>query len=258
MSLLRLQGVTKRFGNLSAVREVDLQITAGERHAIIGSNGAGKSSLFHMITGRLRPTSGSIYFRNTEITQRAPHKIARMGLARSFQITNIFPHLSVCENIRLGIQAQQSRSAAWWRRQSIADTAHRAMVLLDRLSLADHAHALAGTLSYGDQRRLEIGLALALDPILILLDEPTAGMSLAASHEIVEQLRKIPREITLLLIEHDIDVVLKLSDRVTVMHQGEILAQGTPAEVERDSRVQEAYFGGAIGSAVRDEHDPRG
>jgi len=259
MSLLKLQGVTKRFGNLSAVRELDLEVAAGERHAIIGSNGAGKSSLFHMITGRLRPTTGSIYFRGTDITQLAPHKIARMGLARSFQITNIFPHLSVCENVRLGIQAQPPRNVSWWAgRSSVADTARHAMILLERLNLSNSAEALAGTLSYGDQRRLEIGLALALDPVLILLDEPTSGMSLAASHEIVDLLRKIPQEITLLLIEHDIDVVLKLSDRVTVMHQGEILAQGTPTEVERNPRVQQAYFGNAIGSTIGATDDPRG
>jgi branched-chain amino acid transport system ATP-binding protein len=173
-----------------------------------------------------------------------------MGLARSFQITNIFPHLLVRENVRLGIQAQRRRHRAWRTGRSIlADTAERAAALLERLNLSAVADAVAGTLSYGDQRRLEIGLALAVDPVLILLDEPTAGMSLAATHEIVDVLRQIPREVTILLIEHDIDVVLKLSDRVTVMHQGEVLAQGTPNEVERNPRVQDAYFGGAMGSA---------
>jgi branched-chain amino acid transport system ATP-binding protein len=176
-----------------------------------------------------------------------------MGLARSFQITNIFPHLSVRENLRLGIQAQHWHQRAWWPDRSImSDTAERAMHLLGRLNLLVAADAVAGTLSYGDQRRLEIGLALALNPVLILLDEPTAGMSLAATHEIVDLLRQIPREVTILLIEHDIDVVLKLSDRVTVMHQGEVLAQGTPNEVERNARVQDAYFGGGIRSDAGD------
>jgi branched-chain amino acid transport system ATP-binding protein len=174
-----------------------------------------------------------------------------MGLARSFQITNIFPHLSVRENLRLGFQAQRRRRHAWETGRTIlAETAERAADLLDRLNLSVVADAVSGTLSYGDQRRLEIGLALAVDPVLILLDEPTAGMSLAATHEIVNLLRQISRQVTLLLIEHDIDVVLKLSDRITVMHQGEILAQGTPAEVERNPRVQDAYFGSAIGLAA--------
>lgn len=253
VSLLEVRGLTKRFGHLTAVRNLDLDVAAGERHSIIGSNGAGKTSLFHMITGRLRPTMGNVYFRDTEITGLAPHHIARMGLARSFQITNIFPHLSVRENLRLGIQAQHWHQRAWWPDRSImSDTAERAMHLLGRLNLLVAADAVAGTLSYGDQRRLEIGLALALNPVLILLDEPTAGMSLAATHEIVDLLRQIPREVTILLIEHDIDVVLKLSDRVTVMHQGEVLAQGTPNEVERNARVQDAYFGGGIRSDAGD------
>jgi branched-chain amino acid transport system ATP-binding protein len=230
---------------------VNLAIFAGERHAIIGSNGAGKTSLFHVITGRLRPTLGRVYFRGIEITALPPYRIARMGLARSFQITNIFPHLSVRENLRLGFQAQRRRRRPWEAGRSIlAETAERAADLLERLNLSVVADAVSGTLSYGDQRRLEIGLALAVDPVLILLDEPTAGMSLAATHEIVDLLRQISRNVTLLLIEHDIDVVLKLSDRITVMHQGEILAQGTPAEVERNSRVQDAYFGSAIDLAV--------
>jgi len=253
VSLLEVRGLTKRFGHLTAVRHVDLDVAAGERHAIIGSNGAGKTSLFHMITGRLRPTMGNVHFRDTEITALAPHHIARMGLARSFQVTNIFPHLSVRENLRLGIQAQHRHQRAWWSDRSImSDTAERATHLLGRLNLLVAADAVAGTLSYGDQRRLEIGLALALDPVLILLDEPTAGMSLAATHEIVDLLRQIPREVTILLIEHDIDVVLKLSDRVTVMHQGEVLAQGTPNQVERNPRVQDAYFGGGIRSDAGD------
>ena len=251
MSLLEIRGLTKEFGHLTAVRQVNLAISAGERHAIIGSNGAGKTSLFHMITGRLRPTLGSVHFRGIEITALPPHRIARMGLARSFQITNIFPHLSVRENLRLGFQAQRRRRHAWETGRTIlAETAERAADLLDRLNLSVVADAVSGTLSYGDQRRLEIGLALAVDPVLILLDEPTAGMSLAATHEIVNLLRQISRQVTLLLIEHDIDVVLKLSDRITVMHQGEILAQGTPAEVERNPRVQDAYFGSAIGLAA--------
>jgi branched-chain amino acid transport system ATP-binding protein len=253
MSLLEVHDLTKRFGQLAVVQQVDLRVEAGERHAVIGSNGAGKSSLFHMITGRLRPTSGRIRFCDREIAGLAPHRIARMGLARSFQITNIFPRLSVLENVRLSVQARplchRERPAV---RSGLAETRSRAMGVLESLHLSAVAHSLAGTLSYGDQRRLEIGLALALDPILILLDEPTAGMSLAASREIVDLLHGIPRSVTMLLIEHDIDAALKLSDRVTVMHQGQVLAQGTPAEIQHDSRVQDVYFGGRTDLAAGD------
>ena len=246
MSLLETRGLTKTFGRLVAVREMSLGVEQGERHAVIGPNGAGKTSLFHLITGRLKPSVGSVHFRDAEITGLAPHRIARLGLARSFQITNIFAHLTVQENVRLAIQAGHRLRGIWWAgRAFVAETNERAGALLARLNLSALAEAPAGTLSYGDQRRLEIGLALAIDPVLVLLDEPTAGMSRAESHEIVELLGRIPREVTLLLIEHDIDVVFRLSDRVTVMHRGEILAQGTPKEIERNAMVQEAYFGGA-------------
>jgi branched-chain amino acid transport system ATP-binding protein len=245
VSLLEITGLTKQFGQLAAVRDVDLQIAAGERHAIIGANGAGKTSLFHLITGRLQPTAGNIRFRGAEITGLAPHRIVRMGLARSFQVTNIFPRLSVRENVRLGIQARRGQR---WRsaRAIMAATQEQASELLKRINLFNVEDKIAGTLSYGDQRRLEIGLALASDPILVLLDEPTAGMSLTASQEIVALLQETPRAITIVLIEHDIDVVLRFSDRVTVMHQGTILAQGKPREIERDARVQQAYFGEAL------------
>ena len=245
MNLLEITGLTKQFGQLAAVRDVDLQIAAGERHAIIGANGAGKTSLFHLITGRLQPTAGNIHFRGADITGLAPHRIVRMGLARSFQVTNIFPRLSVRENLRLGIQA---RCGQRWRsaRAIMAATQEQASELLKRINLSSVEDNIAGTLSYGDQRRLEIGLALASDPVLVLLDEPTAGMSLAASQEIVALLQETPRAITIVLIEHDIDVVLRFCDRVTVMHQGTILAQGKPREVESDARVQQAYFGEAL------------
>lgn len=243
--MLIVRGLTKRFGGLTAVDGASLDVDEGAIVGLIGPNGAGKTSLFHLITGRLKPSAGSVRFRDAEIAGLAPHKIARLGLARSFQITNIFAHLPVQENVRLAIQARHLRRGIWWAGRSVvAETNERAGALLARLNLNALAGALAGTLSYGDQRRLEIGLALATDPVLVLLDEPTAGMSRAESHEIVELLSQIPREVTLLLIEHDIDVVFRLSDRVTVMHRGEILAQGSPMEIERNALVQEAYFGG--------------
>ena len=247
MNILETRGLTRRFGHLTAVREVGLAVAAGERHAVIGPNGAGKTTLFHLVTGSLRPSAGSVRFRDADITGLAPHQIGRLGLARSFQITNIFGRLPVLENVRLAVQAQQRRRGIWWGgRPLLAETTDRAMALLEQLRLAALAHAAADTLSYGDQRRLEIGLAIAASPALLLLDEPTAGMSRAEAHEIVDFLQQIPRDVTILLIEHDIDVVFRLSDRVTVMHLGAILAQGTPDDVQHDSRVQEAYFGGEM------------
>lgn len=247
MIILETRGLTRQFGRLTAVREVGMSVAAGERHAVIGPNGAGKTTLFHLVTGHLRPSAGTVHFREMDITGLAPHQIALLGLARSFQITNIFARLSVRENIRLAVQARHRRRGTWWGGRSvIAETTDRAATLLEQLKLAPVADALADTLSYGDQRRLEIGLAIAASPALLLLDEPTAGMSRAEAGEVVEFLRHIPREVTILLIEHDIDVVSRLSDRVTVMHLGAILTQGTPEDVQRDHRVREAYFGGEI------------
>jgi branched-chain amino acid transport system ATP-binding protein len=247
MTILRTRGLTKLFGQLAAVQDVDLDVAAGERHAIIGANGAGKTSLFHLITGRMLPTAGSVYFLDSEITGWAPHLIARMGLMRSFQITNVFADLSVKENLRLAVQARYRPRDLWFARAVMAESRDLAAHLLDRLKLGHAANQSAGTISYGDQRRLEIGLALANDPALVLLDEPTAGMSQAASHELVELLEQLPRTVTILLIEHDIDVVLRISDRVTVLHRGKILAQGDPKEIENNSLVQEAYFGDFAG-----------
>ncbi len=245
MTLLEIRGLTKRFGSLAAVDNLTLEVPSGERRALIGPNGAGKTTLFHIVSGRLRPDSGNIRFRGSDITQLPPHKIAHLGMARSFQITNIFSNLSVLENVRLAIQAQRARTGFWpHRRTLIADTAVRAEALLERLSLESMSGEPAGSLSYGDQRRVEIGLTLAMDPTLVLLDEPTAGMSRAEAQEIVALLETIPRDVTILLIEHDFDVVFKLSDRITVMAAGRVLADGSPSEIERNERVQEVYFGG--------------
>lgn len=245
MTILETQVLCKNFGHLTAVHEMNLRVISGERHALIGPNGAGKTTLFHIISGRLKPDSGSVLFQGAEITGMHPHEIARLGIARSFQITNIFPNLSVRENVRLAIQARHSnRKTRWGGRSVLAETAEIAWSYLEQLNLTAMADMPAGTLSYGDQRRLEIGLTLAMEPVLILLDEPTAGMSRAEAHDIVELLRQIPRSVTIMLIEHDIDVVFSLSDRITVMQSGRLLAEGTPSEVERNKKVQEAYFGG--------------
>ena len=247
MTLLEIRGLTKRFGHLTAVDNLILQVNAGERRAVIGPNGAGKTTLFHIVSGRFKPDEGDILFQGAQISGLSPYQIARLGIARSFQITNIFPELSVLENIRLAIQARGTHAAAGPKhRTRISETAARAGELLDRLGLATFAHQPAGRLSYGDQRRVEIGLTLAMDPTLILLDEPTAGMSRGEAQEIVALLEAISRDVTIILIEHDIDIVFKLSDRITVMAAGRVLADGSPSEIEQNDRVQEAYFGGLV------------
>jgi branched-chain amino acid transport system ATP-binding protein len=246
MMILQTKGLTKRYGELTIVDRVDLNVTAGTRHAIIGANGAGKSSLFHLITGRLNPTSGNVLFNGEDITGRSAHKVVKCGLSRSFQITNIFVELTARENLRLAFQAAYAYTSIWSGLKIMRASAEKAQALIESLRLHSVADQIAGTLSYGDQRRLEIGLALAAEPKLLLLDEPMAGMSQSAANEMLALLRAIPRSITLLLIEHDLDMVLKLSDHITVLHRGQVLAEGGPAEIQNDSRVQEAYLGKPI------------
>lgn len=241
--LLQTHHLTKRYGELTIVNDVELQVHSGQRHAIIGANGAGKSSLFHLISGRLQPSSGRVEFQGQDITGLPPHLIVRRGLARSFQITNVFGDLTARENLRLSFQARHAYSSIWSARAILHDSAEKAAGMIENLNLVRVADQIAGTLSYGDQRRLEIGLALAAEPALLLLDEPVAGMSQAASHEIVALLHRIPRHITLLLIEHDLDIVLKLSDHITVLHRGEVIADGTPEAIQENARVQTAYLG---------------
>ena len=252
MTILEAQALTKHFGHLAAVNEMNFRVAQGERHAVIGPNGAGKTTLFHLISGRLKPDSGFVLFQGNDITKKVPHKIARLGLARSFQITNLFANLSVRENVRLAVQARhKARKFPWGGRSTLAETADTAWGYLEDLNLTAMAGMPAGTLSYGDQRRLEIGLTLAMEPALILLDEPTAGMSRAETHQITELLSQIPKGVTLVLIEHDFDVVFSLSDRITVMQAGRLLAEGTPSEVEGNQEVQDAYFGNAMVPSTR-------
>ena len=252
MTILEVQALTKQFGHLTAVADMSLRVSPGERHAIIGPNGAGKTTLFHLISGRLKPESGSIFFQGNNITGKDPHQIARLQLARSFQITNLFAKLSVLENVRLAVQARHIvRRFPPSGKSVVAETADMAWQYLDDINLASMAEMPAGTLSYGDQRKLEIGLTLAMDPVLILLDEPTAGMSRAETHQITDLLRDIPKSVTLVLIEHDFDVVFSLSDRITVMHNGRLLAEGSPTEIESNRAVQDAYFGSAMAAGTK-------
>jgi branched-chain amino acid transport system ATP-binding protein len=243
-SILALEGLTRRFGALAAVNAVSLEIAARERRAIIGPNGAGKTTLFNLITGHLAPSAGRIVLGGAPITGLAPHAVARRGLARSFQRNNLFPRLPVGENLRLAAAADGGGS---WNLLGRVDRLRaplgRARETAEAVGLAERLDVPAGALSYGEQRQLEVGLALATRPRLLLLDEPTAGMSPEETLRMTRMLEGLPREITLLIIEHDMDVVASLADRVTVLHYGEVLTEGSFDHVKADPRVYEVYLG---------------
>ncbi len=236
--------LVRDFGRLRAVAGVSLALEAGERRAIIGPNGAGKTTLFHLISGEVRPTSGRVLVAGRDVTGLPPHRIARLGLARSFQRTNVLPGLTAFENVRLACQA--GRAGAWnglWPAESYRTAIDAAWEVLEQVGLDDLATAEAGTLAYGQQRRLDLAIALAADPTILLLDEPTSGLSPEETRELLALLAAIPRRRTLLLVEHDMDVVFAVADRITVLHQGQVLTEGTPEAVRADPAVQEAYFG---------------
>ena len=244
-TLLEAHALTKRFDGFTAVDAVDVAISPGTIHSVIGPNGAGKTTFFRLLTGIERSTSGRVMFAGQDITSRRPHAIARRGLAQSFQITNIFPRLSVLESVQVAILAARKRSrdfvSSFQRRVESA-----ARELLAQVGLEDVAGVQARALSHGDQRILEMTLALATQPRLLLLDEPTAGMSPLETGRMVELVTELARAkgLTVLLSEHDMDVVFGISDRVTVLHQGRVVAEGAPEQVQDDERVVEVYLGG--------------
>ncbi|MDR7334540.1 ABC transporter ATP-binding protein [Roseateles asaccharophilus] len=244
-ALLEVRGLGVRFGSLQAVNDVSFDAQPGAITAVIGPNGAGKSSLFNLISGAIRPSSGTVRFEGRELTGAAPHQMLAAGLARSFQITNLFFELSVRENLRLAAQflehGQGLLRSVTRSRLALA----RVDELIEQFGLADKADELAGFLSHGEQRRLEIAVSLAAKPRLLLLDEPTQGMSHADTRETEQMIRSLVREhgLSVLLVEHDVDLVMQLSDHVVVMHQGQKLAEGTPAAVRANAAVQAAYFG---------------
>ena len=240
--LLQTEQLSVRFGGLAALNQVNFRVARDSVHAIIGPNGAGKSTFFNCLTGVLRPTGGRIVFDGEDITGVPPNAISQKGIARSYQITNIMPNASALENVRI---AAQSRHHAWnmlWHHSAFADINERAERALDSVGLLSKAEELAANLSHGEQRNLEIGIALATEPSLLLLDEPTAGMSAAETHDTVELVRRIAKDLTILIVEHDMEVVMGLCDRITVLHYGEILAEGTPAEIQNNARVLEVYL----------------
>jgi branched-chain amino acid transport system ATP-binding protein len=244
MSILEAKDLYKDFSGLEVLFGINLSLKEGERHAIIGPNGAGKSTLFNLITGMYVPSRGRIRFEGRDITGFPPHRISRMGLARSFQITNIFRTLTVFENMRnavlsrrktrYGISSQVSRMSA------ITEESER---FLSQIGLLERRDDLAGELAHGHQRALEIGLTLAMDPKLILLDEPTAGMSSNETRETVDLIERVTKGKTLVIVEHDMDVVFRMASRITVIYYGQVLASGPPEEIRNDQRVKDAYLG---------------
>jgi branched-chain amino acid transport system ATP-binding protein len=241
---LALAGVFKEFGRTEIIRGVDLAIPHGERHAVIGPNGAGKSTLFNLMSGRFRASRGRIELNGEDITTDRPYEIYRKGLARSFQITNLFPRMSVFENVRCAtLWSLGYRYSCWHRLARLADAAELADDVLQRIGLRHRREALAGTLTYAEQRALEIGITIAGGATVILLDEPTAGMSRSESDRAVELIRRVTEGRTLVMVEHDMSVVFGLADRISVLVYGQILATGTPQEIRANEAVQQAYLG---------------
>ena len=248
-AILQLQGLRKAFGATEIICGVDLAIVPGERHALIGPNGAGKSTLFHLISGNLAPSAGQILFQGRPIGGLSPALINRRGLARSFQITNIFPKLSVFENLRLAVMQRHGVQYTFWRRvDRLPGVREQTDELLERVRLTARRDTLAGELSYSEQRSLEIAMTLACDPQLILLDEPMAGMSHEETDHSVALIREVSQGRTLMIVEHDMDVVFALADRISVLVYGQVIATGTPAVIRKDASVREAYLGEEAGS----------
>lgn len=243
-SILSIRGLRKSFGATEIIRGVDLDLRAGERRALIGPNGAGKSTLFHLISGYLRPTAGAIVLDGQRIDGWSPERINRRGLARSFQITNIFPKLSVFENVRIAVMQRYRLQYTFWRRiDGLAAIREEAGQLLERVRLQHHAHTLGGEMTYSEQRSLELAMTLASNPKVMLLDEPMAGMSSEETRYTAELIREVTAGRTLLLVEHDMDVVFSLGEQISVLVYGEVIATGTPAEIRRHQGVRDAYLG---------------
>ena len=245
MSLLVLEHLHKAFGSLVVTKDVNLSIARGERHVLIGPNGAGKTSLVHQITGQLRPSSGTISLGGQDITGASPERICQLGVGRTFQKNNLFRSLSVRENVRLAVQARQGgwyqalrgvgvRKAQWTRADEI----------LEQIGLVEGPDRVVSSLSYGEQRQLEIAVSLAAEPQLLLLDEPTSGMSPAETDGMIALVRSLPKSLALLIIEHDMKVVFSLADRITVLYYGEVLASGSQQEIQGNPKVREVYLGG--------------
>ncbi|WP_136659406.1 ABC transporter ATP-binding protein [Nitratireductor sp. XY-223] len=244
MTILETRKLSRRFGALNAVSDVSLSLEAGEVRAIIGPNGAGKTTLFNLITGKLAPTGGKVIFEGADVTGVPAHALVRRGIGRSFQITNIFPRLSVFENILVGVLAGRGKTTNLFASLLSFETeAAEAREILDRVELGAKAGLPVSALSHGERRNLELGLTLALNPRLILLDEPTAGMSVEETASTVALIRRVAQSATVLFTEHDMGIVFSIADNISVLHQGSIIAEGTPEEIKGNRTVQVAYLG---------------
>jgi branched-chain amino acid transport system ATP-binding protein len=248
--ILETHNLRKDFGGLVAVANVSIKVKAHSLHSIIGPNGAGKTTLFNLLSGNLEPTSGRVFFKERDITDLPAHRTAHLGIGRSFQITNVFPNLTVLENVRLAAQALGRDNFKFWRHfRHFSHYEDRARQIVAQVGLADQVDLPARMLPHGGKRKLELGILLAADPELLLLDEPTAGMAreeIPLLMTVIEQIRSQGNK-TIMLVEHKMDLVMNVSDRITVMHQGQVLAEGTPAEIAANEVVQSAYLGQLYG-----------
>jgi len=241
--IVRTERLTRSFGSLMAVAHVNFEVERGELRSIIGPNGAGKTTFFRLISGEMPPSSGRIWFDGREITGLPQHRVSRLGVSKSYQITNVFPHLTVLENIRVAAQTYRLSFNFWGRAAALTAIRDKAGVILKEVGLWDKRALLAAYLSHGEKRHLELGIALSTDPTLLLLDEPTAGMSPEETDETIHLIRRIAAGRTVILVEHKMKVVMNISDRITVLHQGQVLAEGSPAEIRANTRVQQTYLG---------------
>jgi branched-chain amino acid transport system ATP-binding protein len=242
-SFLQVEDLTMNFGSLTAVDDVDISVREREIHAIIGPNGAGKTTLFNMISGTLQPTEGRIFFRGNDVTNDRTYQRARRGISRAFQITHLFTDMSIAENLQ--IAAMPKTSVHNPLEKVDQSTVERAAQMFEELSIGATQTTLTKNLSHGDKKKLEIGMTLLTDPDLLLLDEPTSGVSEDDSQQLITYIERTTEDLTVVLIEHDVDIILQLADRITVLHQGAVIAEGAPAEITENETVQRVYLGGS-------------
>lgn len=245
MEIIKTKSLTKKFGGLVAVNNVDLTIEENRLTSIIGPNGAGKTTFFNLLTGLMQPDGGKIYYKGEDITGSPPHKIVKEGIARSFQLLNIFNELSLFENIRIAVQAEKGHGLEMLSFiNSLNEVNERSLEIIKTIGLEGKENITAKNLSYGDRRILEIGIALASNPRLLLLDEPTSGLASRETGKMADFIQNLAKDLTIVVIEHDMSIVLSISDHIAVLHQGKVIAEGTPDQIKQNDEVQEAYLGG--------------
>jgi len=245
VEIIKTETLTKRFGGLVAVNNVDLVIEENRLTSIIGPNGAGKTTFFNLLTGLMKPDVGKIYFMGEDITDHPPHRIAKKGIARSFQTLTIFTELSLFENVRIAVQAERGHGFEILSSiNSLDEVNDRSFEIIKAIGLSGKENILAKNLSYGDKRILEIGIALASNPKLLLLDEPTSGLASRETGRMTDFIKNLAKGLTIVLIEHDMNIVLSISDHIAVLHQGKVIAEGSPDQIKQNDEVQEAYLGG--------------